>query len=164
MSDSRIRVIIVDDHDLVRNGLAVLLEAFEDLDLVGSAANGQEAVQMCDQIETDVVLMDLVMPKMDGITATRTLHQRHPRVQVVALISFGEQQLLEEVMAAGATSYVLKSAPIDQVARAIRTAARDSNPRPDTALRDTPPVPPSHESRDDRSHGPQDPWLRKVVG
>ena len=126
MSDSRIRVIIADDHDLVRNGLCVLLEAFDDLNLVGVATDGQEAVEMCDRIETDVVLMDLIMPRMDGIPATRAIRQRYPRVQVVALISFGQQQLLEEVRAAGATSYVLKSAPIDQVARAIRAAARDS--------------------------------------
>lgn len=136
MSDSRIRVIIADDHDLVRNGLCVLLEAFDDLNLVGVATNGQEAVEMCDRIETDVVLMDLIMPRMDGIPATRAIRQRYPRIQVVALISFGQQQLLEEVRAAGATSYVLKSAPIDQVARAIRAAACDSAS-----------VPSSHRSR-----------------
>ena len=161
MSGSRIRVIIVDDHDLVRKGLAVLLEAFEDLGLVGAAANGQEAVQMCDWIQTDVVLMDLDMPKMDGIAATRTLRKRHPRVQVVALIGFGEEELLEEVMKAGAFSYVFKSAPIDHIAETIRAAAAgDSIPQPDTAPGDRSLTPPSHEPSDVQSKEPKVPPTR----
>ncbi len=129
MVDPRIRVMIVDDHEMVRNGLTILIEAFDDLDLVGTATNGQEAIELCDRIEADVVLMDLVMPKMDGIAAIRILRQSHPQIQFVALKSFGDQELLEAVMEAGAASHVLKSAPIDQVARAIRAAARASAPR-----------------------------------
>lgn len=137
MAGPCIRVMIVDDHDMVRNGLTVLLEAFEDLGLAGAVANGEEAIQLCDRIETDVALMDLIMPKMDGIAATRILRQRYPQVQVVALIGFGEEELLEEVMKAGAVSYVFKSAPIDHIAETIRAAAaRDSTPRPDTAAGD----------------------------
>ncbi len=128
MPSARIRVIIVDDHDLVRDGLMILLEAFPDLILVGTARNGQEAVQLCDSIETDVVLMDLNMPEVDGVTATRTLRQRHPQVQVVALVGFGEQALLDQVIKAGAAGYVLKDAPIKQVAETIRAAARGPFP------------------------------------
>jgi len=146
MAGPCIRVMIVDDHDMFRNGLAILLEAFPDLGLAGAVTNGEEAIQLCDRIETDVVLMDLIMPKMDGIAATRILRQRYPQVQVVALLSFGEEELLEEVMKAGAVSYVFKSAPIDHMAETIRAAAAgDSTPQPDTAPRDRSPVPLSHE-------------------
>jgi NarL family two-component system response regulator LiaR len=146
MVGSRIRVMIVDDHDMFRNGLAILLEAFPDLGLAGAVTNGEEAIQLCDRIETDVVLMDLIMPKMDGIAATRILRQRYPQVQVVALLSFGEEELLEEVMKAGAVSYLFKSAPIDHMAETIRAAAAgDSTPQPDTAPRERSPLPLSHE-------------------
>lgn len=124
MAGPRIWVIVADDHDMVRSGLAVLLEAFEDFGLAGMAANGQEAVELCDKVEADVVLMDLTMPKMNGIAATRALRQRHPQVQVIAMISFEDEKLLEAAMAAGAAGYVLKNAPIDQVAGTIRAAAR----------------------------------------
>ena len=134
--DSRIRVMIVDDHEMVRNGLLILLEAFDDLCPVGMATNGEEAVQMCNEIEADVVLMDLDMPRMDGLAAIRIIRQRQPQIQFVVMISFGNEELLEEVMAAGAASYVLKSAPIDQVAGAIRAAARQS-----TSPRYTSPAP-----------------------
>jgi DNA-binding NarL/FixJ family response regulator len=146
MAGPRIRVMIVDDHDMVRHGLAVLLEAFEDLGLAGAATNGEEAIRLCDKIETDVVLMDLIMPKMDGIAATRTLRQCYPQVQIVALIGFGEEELLEEVMKAGAFSYVFKSAPIDHIAEAVRAAAaRGSTPRLDTVPEDASSAPFSHE-------------------
>lgn len=160
-----IRVMIVDDHDMVRNGLAVLLEAFEDLGLAGAVTNGEEAIQLCDRIETDVVLMDLIMPKMDGIAATRILRQRHPQVQVVALIGFGEEKLLEEVMQAGAVSYVFKSAPIDHIAETIRAAAaRDYTPRPHIAPRDTSPAPLGHEPSGVQSKERQVPLVRTDAG
>ncbi len=145
MVDPRIRVMIVDDHEMVRNGLSILIEAFDDLDLVGTATNGQEAIELCDRIETDVVLMDLVMPKMDGITAIRILRQSHPQIQLVALTSFGDEEFLEAVMKAGAASYVLKSAPIDQVARAIRAAARASAPLLDMVPQGAAPASVSHK-------------------
>lgn len=157
MSDSRIRVIIVDDHDLVRNGLAILLEAFEDLGLAGAVANGAEAMRLCDKTETNVALMSLTTPKMGSIAAIRSLCQRHPQVRVVALISFGDEELLETVMQAGASSYVFKNAPIDHIAEAIRTAARDSSPG-GALPRSTPP--PARQSRDPsgtRSYRPQAP-------
>jgi DNA-binding NarL/FixJ family response regulator len=120
---------------------------------------------MCDRIEADVVLMDLIMPKMDGVSATRAIRQRNPRVQVVALISFGEQQLLEEVKTAGAASYVLKSASIDQVARAVRAAVGSSISQAGSPQRRIPPVPPNPLSNNgDRPSGSQGPWPQKDVG
>ena len=159
MVDPRIRVMIVDDHEMVRNGLAILIEAFDDLGLVGTATNGQEAMELCARIETDVVLMDLAMPKMDGIAAIRSLRQSHPNIQFVALMGFGEEGLLEEVMQAGAASYLLKSAPIDQVAGAIRAAARTTDRRPVTVPRETSPSSVSHKpggvQSNERNRAPQ---------
>lgn len=165
MAGPQVRVMIVDDHDMVRSGLTILLEAFEDLALVGAVTNGEEAIALCDEIETDVVLMDLIMPRLDGIAATRILRQRHPQVQVVALLSFGEEELLEEVMEAGAASYVFKSAAIDRVAETIRAAAAAiSDSRPDTALRDTPLAPASHEPDRFQSKERKAPQNRTDIG
>lgn len=126
MPAPQIRVMVADDHDMFRNGMAILLEAFEDLTLAGSAADGHEVLELCGKIEPDVVLMDLNMPKMNGTVAIQTLRQRQPQVQVVALIGFGDEELVEAAMAAGAVGYVMKDAPIDLVARTIRAAARDA--------------------------------------
>src|SRR6476620_863466 len=83
-----IRVLIVDDHAVVRSGLAAFLQVFDDLELVGEAANGQQALRLCEQVQPDVVLMDQVMPGMDGATATRAIRQQYPHIQVIALTSF----------------------------------------------------------------------------
>ena len=84
----RIRVLLVDDHAVVRSGLGAFLLAFDDLELVGEASGGEEAVRLCPQVRPDVVLMDLVMPGMDGAAATRVIRQRCPHIQVIALTSF----------------------------------------------------------------------------
>jgi NarL family two-component system response regulator LiaR len=118
-----IRVVIVDDHDMVRSGLAVFLESFEDLELVGEAADGFDAVRLCARSRPDVVLMDLVMPEMDGTEATRAIRQADPHVQVIALTSFAEDQLVEQALRAGAIGYLLKNVSIDDLANAIRAAA-----------------------------------------
>jgi len=122
-----IRVVIVDDHDMIRSGLAVFLEAFDDLKLVGEATDGREAIHLCDEVKPDVALMDLVMPRMDGVTAIRAIRQAHPEIQVIALTSFGDQNLVQEALHAGAIGYLLKNASIDQLAEAIR-AARAGKP------------------------------------
>ncbi len=119
-----IRVLIVDDNDATRSGLAVFLEAFDDLKLVGQATNGLAALQLCGQVQPDVVLMDLVMPEMDGIAATRAIRQSFPHIQVVVLTGFGNQELAAGVLRAGAAAFLLKNASIDELANAIR-AARD---------------------------------------
>jgi NarL family two-component system response regulator LiaR len=117
-----IRVMIVDDHDMVRKGLATFLKAKLDLELVGEAGNGQEALDVCEQVQPDVILMDLVMPKMDGITATRAIRERWSQVQVIALTSFQEKKLVQEALQAGAISYLLKNVSVDDLAEAIRAA------------------------------------------
>jgi NarL family two-component system response regulator LiaR len=117
-----IRVLIVDDHAMLRRGLVTFLLSFGDLELVGEAANGVEALRLCDEVQPDVVLMDLVMPEMDGSTATRAIRQRHPQVQVIALTSFREEELVQGALEAGAIGYLLKNASADELADAIRAA------------------------------------------
>lgn len=119
---TRIRVAIVDDHAVVRSGLSAFLLAYDDLELVGEAGNGVEAVRLCDQIQPDVLLMDLVMPEMDGATATQIIRQRHPRIQVIALTSFKEEALVQQALEAGAISYLLKNVSADELVAAIRAA------------------------------------------
>jgi NarL family two-component system response regulator LiaR len=117
-----IRVMIVDDHDMVRSGLEVMLETCDDLVLVGDMSSGEEAVQLGPQIQPDVVLMDLVMPGMGGVEATRRLRQLCPDTQIIALTSFKEKELVQQALRAGAIGYLLKNVTIDELADAIRAA------------------------------------------
>jgi serine phosphatase RsbU (regulator of sigma subunit)/DNA-binding NarL/FixJ family response regulator len=119
---SRIRVLIVDDHAVVRNGLATVLRIYDDLELVGEASNGKEAVDLCQQVRPDVVLMDLMMPIMDGAEATRTIRKRCPQIQVIALTSFKEKDLVQGALEAGAIGYLLKNVSTEELADAIRAA------------------------------------------
>ena len=116
------RVMIVDDHAMVRSGLAAFLSVADDCVLVGEAASGVDALRLCDQASPDVVLMDLVMPGMDGVATTRAIRERFPQVRVIALTSFPEERLIQEVLEAGAISYLLKNVSADELARAIRAA------------------------------------------
>jgi NarL family two-component system response regulator LiaR len=118
-----IRVMIVDDHNVVRSGLAAFLRAYDDLELVGEARNGLEAVTLCLQKQPDVILMDLMMPEMDGIAATRAILADYPEMKIIAMTSFEEEELVQGVLAAGAISYLLKNVTADELARAIRDAA-----------------------------------------
>jgi NarL family two-component system response regulator LiaR len=123
MSESDpIRVLLVDDHAVVRSGLSAFLLAFDDLELVGEAGSGEEAVRLCDRLQPDVVLMDLVMPSMDGAQATRAIRDKCPTIQVIALTSFKEKELVEGAMEAGAIGYLLKNVSADELAKAIREA------------------------------------------
>jgi NarL family two-component system response regulator LiaR len=115
---------LVDDHDMVRRGLAAFLETNQDLVLVGEADCGQEALVVCGQVQPDVILMDLVMPEMDGATATRLIHQLWPHIQIIALTSFPEKNLVQEALQAGAISYLLKNVTARDLADAIRAAYR----------------------------------------
>jgi NarL family two-component system response regulator LiaR len=117
-----IRVLVVDDHAMVRKGLATFLRIKPDLELVGEASDGEEALRLCEQVQPDVVLMDLVMPKMDGTAATQAIRERWPHVQVIALTSFQERKLVREALQAGAISYLLKNVSVDELAEAIRAA------------------------------------------
>ncbi|HZD11716.1 MAG TPA: response regulator transcription factor, partial [Candidatus Binatia bacterium] len=96
-NEDPIRVMIVDDHLVVREGLATLLDTFPDLKLVGEASGGAEAISMCDEVEPDVILMDLVMPEVNGIAATKAIRQNHPAAQVLALTSYKENKLVKGV-------------------------------------------------------------------
>lgn len=118
-----IRVMLVDDHAVVRSGLAAFLMVYDDLVLAGEAGNGQEAVERCEDLQPDVVLMDLIMPEMDGATATQIIRKKWPHIQVVALTSFKEDDLVQEALRAGAIGYLLKNASSDDLIRAIRQAA-----------------------------------------
>jgi NarL family two-component system response regulator LiaR len=123
LKDSRpIRVMLVDDHEIVRRGLAVFLGGFDDMELVGQAENGQEALERYRELEPDVVLMDLVMPTMDGPTAIRALRAEYPKVKVVALTTFRDKELVHQTLQAGAVGYLYKDASVDELADAIRRA------------------------------------------
>lgn len=117
-----IRIMLVDDHAVVRSGLRAFLMVFEDLLLVAEAADGEEAVRICGRVQPDVILMDLVMPRMDGVTATREIRTRYPQVQVIALTSFKEEEMVQNVLKAGAIGYLLKNVAADQLVDAIRAA------------------------------------------
>ena len=121
-SSPPIRVMLVDDHTMLRRGLATFLKVFDDLELVGETASGEAAIQLCERIQPDVILMDLVMPDMDGVAATRAIRQRFPAVQVIALTSFKEEGLVQRALEAGAIGYLLKDVSADELAKAIRAA------------------------------------------
>jgi NarL family two-component system response regulator LiaR len=122
IDSSSIRVVIVDDHDMVRRGLAAFLKAEADLELVGEARDGREALRVCEQLQPDIILMDLVMPEMSGAEATQSIRERCPEVQVIALTSFQERDLVQEALQAGAISYLLKNVSANELAEAIRAA------------------------------------------
>ena len=117
-----IRVMLVDDHAVVRSGLAAFLLAFDDLELVGDAADGEEALRKCREVRPDVVLMDLVMPGMDGAAAARAIRQEFPEIQIVALTSFKNEEFVTSALEAGAIGYLLKNVSAEELAEAIRSA------------------------------------------
>ncbi len=119
---SPIRVMLVDDHTMVRRGLATFLKVYDDLELVGEAASGEAAIQLCAQVLPNVVLMDMVMPDMDGAAATHAIRRQFPTVQVIVLTSFKEEALVQKALEAGAIGYLLKDVLAEELARAIRAA------------------------------------------
>lgn len=120
--DRPIRVMLVDDHAVVRSGLGAFLLAFDDLELVAEADSGEKALALCHNAQPDVVLMDLVMPGMNGATATRKLRDQCPDTEVIALTSFKEKELVEGALKAGAIGYLLKNVAAHELADAIRKA------------------------------------------
>ncbi|GAB1420276.1 response regulator transcription factor [Anaerolineales bacterium] len=121
MSDT-IKILIVDDHHMVRKGLVVLLEEFEGFEILGEANDGEHALDICGQSCPDVVLMDMNMPRMDGISATRKIKEVCPKTEVVILSSFSEEDQVQAALKAGAMSYLMKDISGDELASAIRRA------------------------------------------
>ena len=117
-----IRIMIVDDHLMVRDGLQVFLSVYDDLEVVAQAEDGQQAIELCAQVQPDVILMDILMPKVDGPTATVCILEAFPQVQVIALTSFVEEDLVRQALQAGATGYLLKDVKPEKLAEAIRAA------------------------------------------
>ena len=117
-----IRVLIADDHEVVRRGLTTSLLAFEDIRVVDEAATGVQAIELCAGLQPDVVLMDLVMPEMTGVEATQVIRRRFPNIQVIALTSYNEEGMIEAALKAGAIGYLLKDVSLDELANAIRAA------------------------------------------
>jgi NarL family two-component system response regulator LiaR len=117
-----IRVMVVDDQAVVRSGLTAFLSIYDDLLLVGEANDGAKSINLCAQLRPDVVLMDLVMPNIDGASATQSIRKHYPHIQVIALTSFKEDDLIKRVLEAGAIGYLLKNVSADELADAIRAA------------------------------------------
>jgi NarL family two-component system response regulator LiaR len=116
------RVLLVDDHMVVRSGLSTVLSVYDDLKLVGEAGDGEEAIRLCERLQPDVILMDLLMPKMDGVTAIRTIRARWPQIQIIALTSFKEKEYVEGALKAGANGYLLKDVSAQELVNAVRRA------------------------------------------
>lgn len=118
------RVVVVDDHAVVRNGIAFSLLPFDQIEIVGEASTGEDALALCQELQPDVVIMDLMMPGMGGIAAIKALHESYPNIQVIALSSFQEGNLVQEALQAGATGYLVKDVSVDELAKSIQLAHR----------------------------------------
>lgn len=116
-----IRLLLVDDQTLFRQGLASLLSLEEDLEVIGQASHGKEAIALTEQLQPDVILMDVRMPICDGVVATREIHQRFPWIRILVFTTFDEDEYIWQSLQAGALGYLLKSTPAAQLAAAIRT-------------------------------------------
>ncbi|HEX2906121.1 MAG TPA: response regulator transcription factor [Phototrophicaceae bacterium] len=123
MSPETVRVMLVDDNEMVRMSMAVFLETCDDLELVAEAENGQQAVALCDTVQPDVVLMDLIMPGMDGVAATHIIRRDHPEIRVVVLTSTVDPLMVDAALTAGADACLYKNAGVDEMATTIRAVA-----------------------------------------
>jgi NarL family two-component system response regulator LiaR len=119
---TKIRIMIVDDHAVVRSGLGAFLTAVPEMELVGEAENGEQAVARAKALRPEVILMDLMMPGMDGVTATRLIKEQNPSIQVIALTSFQEDELVQNALKAGAIGYLMKNVSARELEAAIRSA------------------------------------------
>jgi two-component system, NarL family, response regulator LiaR len=129
-----IRIMLVDDHMVVRSGLSTVLAVYDDMKLIGEAGDGEEAIVLCERLQPDVILMDLLMPKMDGVTAIRIIKERWPKIQVIALTSFKEEEYVEGALKAGASGYLLKNVSAEELVTAIRqTVAGQPSLSPEAA-------------------------------
>ena len=134
MSSNPIRVIVADDHGMVRRGIVSFLKNNADIHVIGEAQDGRQAVELCEHLQPDVVLMDLQMPEMDGVAATRAIRKQSPTIQVIALTSFQDRDKVQEALYAGAISYLLKNVSGDDLAAAIRNAHAGRHYPPDRVI------------------------------
>ena len=117
-----VKILLADDHKILRDGLRVLLEKEENVEVVGEADDGRTAIRLAQEVGPDLVIMDIALPDLDGMEATRVIRERRPEIQVIALTSFQERELVQEALQAGAISYLLKNVSVDELAEAIRAA------------------------------------------
>lgn len=121
---NRLRVLMAEDHPLFRKGLRTLLDSMDEVDVVGEAATGQEAIELADDVQPDVVLMDLQMPEGGGLAATRAIAERHPQARILVITLFEDEEFVFAALQAGARGYVLKDAGEEEMMRAIRAVGR----------------------------------------
>lgn len=121
-SKSNIKILVVDDHAITRNGIKTLLSVYDDMDLAGEASNGREAVKACKDLRPDIVLMDMDMPILNGIEATKSIKGYDPNIKIIALSSFSDKKYVSEAIKAGATSYILKNISPAEIVKTIRDA------------------------------------------
>ncbi len=126
-----VRIVIADDQPLIRSGLSGFLMVFDELQLVGEAENGEEIIQLCELIEPDVAIIDLEMPHIDGLTATRTIHQRWPQIKVIITNDSSEDERIKKTLQAGAVSFLSKDMCADDLAKAIRNAVAEEPHQPE---------------------------------
>jgi DNA-binding NarL/FixJ family response regulator len=117
-----IRLLLVDDQEIFRQGLAKILGTKEELEVIGQAPHGQSAITLTDELQPDVILMDIRMPVCDGVTATREIHQRYPWIKIIVLTTFDDDEYIWQSLQAGAIGYLLKRTPIEQITVAIQSA------------------------------------------
>lgn len=122
IEERKIRIILVDDHRRVHQAFAEMISFFDDIELLAHGSNGMEAIELCDQYHPDLVLMDVVMPIMDGVKATKHIHKKHPDIKIVALSSFRDSDTVRTMLENGATGYVFKDSSVDDLENTIRAA------------------------------------------
>jgi NarL family two-component system response regulator LiaR len=122
MTGNQIRIMLVDDHSQIHRGLGILQDTYSDLLLVAHASNGREAIQLCDEHLPEIIIMDVIMPIMGGIEATRLIHEQHPGIKILALSSFQDEESVREMIKAGAVGYILKNSSLEEIAGSIRAA------------------------------------------
>ena len=113
-------VMLVDDHEMVRFGLSAYIRTSSDMSLCGEAADGEEAVRMCAELQPDVILMDMIMPGMNGVEAIKIIHARYPRIKIIAITSFEDEKMVQDALQAGASSYLQKNISMKELQEAIR--------------------------------------------
>jgi NarL family two-component system response regulator LiaR len=122
--EEKIRVLIVDDHTVVREGLTAMLDVHPELTLVGEAPDGSLAIELCGRLKPNVILMDLMMPEVDGVTAIRSIMATHPEMRILALTSFMENEMLQAALDAGAVGFLLKNISAKELVEAIKAASK----------------------------------------